>query len=107
MRMAIAAIFVVGIHPAFAESEKISGNLVKIGVLADMSGVYSDIGGPGSVAAAQMAVEDFKAKAKPVFNVEVVYADHLNKADVASAKVREWLDTGNVDMVTDGANSAC
>src|SRR5215471_6683524 len=102
---AFAAITLFAIQPAVADG--ISGNLVKIGVLADMSGVYSDIGGPGSVTAAQMAVEDFKAKEKPKFNIEVVYADHLNKADVASAKVREWLDTGNVDMVTDGANSAC
>ena len=87
-------------------SPKLSGDMVKIGVLTDMSGVYSDLGGQGSVTAAQMAVEDYKAQYKPSFKIELVYADHQNKADVGSNKVREWYDTQGVDMVTDVLNSA-
>jgi branched-chain amino acid transport system substrate-binding protein len=89
-----------------AAAPKLSGDMVKIGVLTDMSGVYSDLGGQGSVTAAQMAVEDFKAQAKPSWRIELVYADHQNKADVGSNKVREWYDTQGVDMVTDVLNSA-
>src|ERR1051325_4126580 len=88
-----------------ALAQKISDDAVKIGVLTDMSGLYSDIGGQGSVTAAQMAIDDFKAKAKPSFNVELVYADHQNKPDIGSGKVREWIDTGGVDMITDALNS--
>jgi len=101
---ACAAALALAVGPARAE-DKISGNTVKIGVLTDMSGLYSDIGGQGSVTAAQMAIDDFKAKAKPSFNVELVYADHQNKPDIGSGKVREWIDTGGVDMITDALNS--
>lgn len=89
-----------------APAVKLSGDMVKIGVLTDMSGVYSDLGGQGSVTAAQMAIDDFKAQAKPSWKIELVYADHQNKADVGSNKVREWYDTQGVDMVTDVLNSA-
>ena len=95
--------------PALAQkaaAPKLSGDMVKIGVLTDMSGVYSDLGGQGSVIAAQMAIDDFKAQAKPSWKIELVYADHQNKADVGSNKVREWYDTQGVDMVTDTLNSA-
>ena len=85
---------------------KVSGDMVKIGVLTDMSGVYSDLGGQGSVTAAQMAIDDFKAQAKPAWKIELVYADHQNKADVGSNKAREWYDTQGVDMITDALNSA-
>jgi branched-chain amino acid transport system substrate-binding protein len=88
-----------------AASAQVSDNMVKIGVLTDMSGVYSDLGGQGSVAAANMAVEDFIAAKKPKFKIEVVSADHQNKPDVASNKVREWYDRDGVDMVTDLLNS--
>jgi branched-chain amino acid transport system substrate-binding protein len=84
---------------------KISGDVVKIGVLTDMSGLYSDIGGQGSVVAAQMAAEDFGGKVLGK-KIEVVAADHQNKPDVASSKVREWVDRDGVDMVTDALNSA-
>ncbi len=83
----------------------ISDNAVRIGVLTDMSGVYSDLGGQGSIIAAKMAVEDFIAAKKPKFKVDVVSADHLNKADIAASKVREWYDREGVDMITDGLNS--
>jgi branched-chain amino acid transport system substrate-binding protein len=84
----------------------VSGGVVKIGVLTDMSGLYSDIGGQGAVEAAKMAIEDYKAQAKPSFNIELVYADHQNKADIGSNKAREWFDVQGVDMITDVLNSA-
>ncbi len=83
---------------------KISGEVVKIGVLSDMSGVYSDIGGKGSVVAAQMAVDSFGGKVLGK-SVEVVSADHLNKADVGANKAREWFDTQGVDLIVDVPNS--
>jgi len=95
----------VAANGAWAQA-KISGNTVKIGVLTDLSGLYSDLGGQGSVIAAQMAVEDFKAQAKPAYAIEVVSADHQNKADIGSNKAREWYDTQGVDMITDVLNSA-
>ncbi len=80
-------------------------NAIKIGVLTDMSGVYSAIGGKGAVTAVQMAVDDFGGKVlgRPI---QVVYADHQNKADIAVAKAREWFDNDNVDMVIDLLNSS-
>lgn len=80
---------------------QISDNVVKIGVMTDLSGTYSDLAGAGSVLATKMAVEDFIAKERPSFKVEVVAGDHLNKADVASTKAREWFDRDGVDVVTD------
>ncbi|HWZ46181.1 MAG TPA: ABC transporter substrate-binding protein [Candidatus Saccharimonadales bacterium] len=79
-------------------------DVIKIGVLTDMSGVYSDLGGPGAVAAAQMAVDEFGGKVlgKPV---QVVYADHQNKADVGANKAREWFDTQGVGLIVDVPNS--
>jgi branched-chain amino acid transport system substrate-binding protein len=94
-----------GKAPAKAPAMKVSGDVVKIGVLTDMSGVYSDLGGQGSVTAAQMAIDDFKAQAKPGYKIELVYADHQNKADIGSNKAREWYDTQGVDMITDALNS--
>lgn len=101
--LALALAAAVCCVPAMAQ---ISDNSVKIGVLTDMSGVYSDLGGKGSVLAAEMAVEDFLKAKKPGFTVQIVSADHQNKADVASNKVREWYDREGVDMVTDALNSA-
>ena len=83
----------------------ISDSVVRIGVLSDMSGVYADLGGAGSVLAVQMAVEDFKAAHKPAWRIEVVSADHQNKPDIGAARVRQWYDTQGVDMVTDVLNS--
>jgi branched-chain amino acid transport system substrate-binding protein len=82
-------------------SAQVSDNLVKIGVLTDMSGAYSDLAGAGAVEAVKMAVEDFKAKEKPAYAIEVVYADHQNKGDIASNKAREWFDRDKVDVITD------
>lgn len=78
---------------------------VKIGVLNDRSGIYADITGEGSVIAAQLAVEDFGAGDKGI-NVEIVSADHQNKADVGSNIARQWYDTENVDMIADVPTSS-
>src|SRR6478672_8743575 len=83
---------------------QITGNVVKIGVLNDQSGLYADLGGQGSVLAAKMAVEDFKAKEKGL-NVEIVSADHQNKTDVATQIANRWIDTEGVDVIVDVPNS--
>ncbi|HKN27836.1 MAG TPA: ABC transporter substrate-binding protein [Roseiarcus sp.] len=77
---------------------------LKIGVLNDMSSVYSDYQGIGSVVAAQLAVDDFSAKLG--VPVEIVSADHQNKPDVGAAIARRWFDTENVDVIMDLPNSA-
>ena len=85
--------------------DKISGGVVKIGVLTDMSGIYAGNVGPGSVLATKLAIEEFggKVRGKPI---EMVVADHLNKADVAASRAREWIDRDGVDVVTELGNSA-
>lgn len=92
--LAIAVLFV----SAGAVQAQISDDVVKIGVLADMSGPYADIQGPGDVVATKMAVEDFggKVNGKPI---EVVSADVQLKADVGSAIARRWYDTEKVDAI--------
>src|SRR5689334_24042859 len=77
---------------------------VKIGVLSDMSSLYADIGGPGSVAAAKMAIADFTAQHKDV-KVDLVSADHQNKPDVGTGIANQWFDVDKVDMVIDVPNS--
>ncbi len=78
---------------------------VKIGVLNDQSGGYADIAGPGSVIAARMAVEDFKAKEKGI-NATVVAGDHQNKPDVGSGIARKWYDNEDVDVIVDVPTSS-
>lgn len=73
---------------------------VRIGVLSDMSGPYSDFGGQGSLEAAKLAVEDFNATSKKL-SIELVSADAQNKPDISTAIARRWFDTENVDMVVD------
>ncbi len=90
---------------AGAASAQISDGMIKIGVMSDMSSLYADIGGPGSTLAAKMAVEDFGAAAKGM-KVEVVSADHQNKADVGSSVARQWYDVDKVDAIFDVPNSA-
>src|SRR5688500_2507293 len=84
---------------------QVSGNVVKIGVMSDMSSLYADIGGPGSVVAARMAVEDFGA-AKKGMKVEIVSADHQNKPDVGSSVARQWYDAEGVDAIFDVPTSS-
>ncbi len=89
------------IAPAHAQ---ISGDTIKIGIITDMSGLYSDIDGQGGLEAIRMAVADMGGNINGK-KIEVVYADHQNKADVAAAKAREWFDTQGVDMLIGGTNS--
>src|SRR5271167_661279 len=88
-----------------AARAQISDDVVKIGVLNDQSGLYADLGGPGSVVAARMAVEDFGGRVlgKPI---EVVSGDHQNKSDVDAAIAREWFDVGKVDIAIGFDHSA-
>ena len=89
---------------AAAQAQYTDG-VVKIGVMTDMSGLYADITGPGSVTAARMAVEDFGAAAKGM-KVEVLAADHQNKPDVGSNIVRQWIDVDKVDAIADVPTSS-
>ena len=85
---------------------QISDGIVKIGVLNDMSGLYADITGPGSVVAAKMAVDDYLKSSKSSLKVEIVSADHQNKPDIGSNIARQWYDTGKVDMIIDVPTSS-
>jgi len=96
----------VALTLAGAVQAQISGGVVKIGVLTDMSGAYADLGGPGSVVAVQMAIDDFVEQERPTFRVEMVYADHQNKADIASNKAREWYERDGVGAIAELNNSA-
>jgi branched-chain amino acid transport system substrate-binding protein len=87
---------------ALAQTETLS---VKIGVLTDLSGLYADTNGNGSVTATRMAIEDYQAAGGTV-KAEVVSADHQNKADIGSVITREWFDEGGIDAVVDVPNSA-
>lgn len=102
---AASVVLAAGLGCAGAQTAgRLSGDVLRIGVLTDISGVYADISGKGAVEAVKMAVEDFGGTlfGKPI---EVVFADHQNKADVGAAKAREWFDAGGVDMINDLANS--
>src|SRR6185312_4366172 len=77
---------------------------VKIGVLSDMSSLYADIGGPGSIAAAKVAVADF-TKDHPNVKVEMISGDHQNKPDVGTNLANQWFDVDKVDMIIDVPNS--
>jgi len=101
----VAATLAAGCPGAAAQTPGISGGSVKIGVLTDMAGVFSDLAGAGAVTAAQMAIDDFVEKEKPPFKVELVSADHQNKPDIATGIARQWYDTGEVDLITDVINS--
>lgn len=94
---ALAAVLACG--PANAQQVN-----VKIGVLSDMSSLYADIGGPGSVAAAKMAIADF-TKDNPNVKVEMIVGDHQNKPDIGSQIANQWYDVDKVDMIIDVPNS--
>lgn len=87
-----------------AAQSQVSDNVVRIGVLTDMSSLYTDLAGRGSEVAARMAVEDFGAQKKGL-RVEIVSADHQNKADVGSNIARQWYDVDKVDVIVDVPNS--
>ena len=103
----LAALFLGFLASAYsgAADAQLSDNLVRIGVLGDLSGVYADFGGPGNVVAARMAVEDFGGKVlgKPI---DVIAADHQSKADIGAAIARQWFDADKVDMAIGFDNSS-
>lgn len=88
-----------------APTVNISDGVVKMGLLLDMNSLYEDVAGMGTVTAVKMAIEDFGGKVHGM-PIELVYADHQNKADLAGTKAREWFDTQKVDMIGDVAASA-
>src|ERR1700693_2319893 len=98
----LAAAFATTVGTAQAQ---ISDGVIKIGVMNDMSSLYSDIAGPGSVVAAKMAIEDFGA-AKKGMKVEVLSADHQNKPDVGSQLANQWYDVDKVDAIFDVPTSS-
>ena len=103
LRATVLAASIAAIGATSAQAQ-ISDNLIKIGVLTDMSSLYTDLSGKGSELAARMAVEDFGA-AKKGMKVEIISADHLNKPDVGSNLARQWYDVDKVDVIVDTPNS--
>lgn len=95
LALAIGCLAAAGSAPA---DEAFSDDTVRIGVMADMTGLYADAGGPGALEAARMALEDAGGAVlgRPV---ELTSLDHQNKADIAATKAREWYDSGGVDMI--------
>jgi branched-chain amino acid transport system substrate-binding protein len=83
---------------------QVSGDVIRIGIITDMSSLYADIDGPGGVEAIRMAVADAGGAINGK-KIEVLFADHQNKADIAAAKAREWFDTQGLDMLIGGTNS--
>lgn len=100
-----AALGVVMGGMAGPASAQMSDGKIKIGVLSDLTGVYSDINGEGSATAARLAAEEF-GNAINGTPVEIVVADHQNKADVAASIARKWIDAEQVDVIADVPNSA-
>jgi len=83
---------------------QVSGDVIKIGIITDMSSVFADIDGQGGVEAIKMAIADMKGMVGGK-KIELLYADHQNKADVAASKAREWIDTQGLDLLIGGTNS--
>src|ERR1700740_2118937 len=114
MRMKIAVIFIIAavLTLGATASAEMSGDVVKIGVLSDMSGLYSDIGGgggggggPGSVEAARIAIADFGGSVHGK-KIELISADHQNKPDVGSAIATQWFGSDGVEAIVDVPNSS-
>jgi len=99
---ACAGVLAIAIGAVTARAEE---SVLRVGIITDMSGQYSDGNGSGSVIAAQMAAEEIGGSVAGR-NIEIISGDHQNKADIASAIVREWIDTKHVDVVAEGVNSA-
>ena len=97
-----AAVYTAGF--SLPASAQVTGNTIKIGMITDLSGVYSDVDGPGGAEAVKMAIADAGGMIDGK-KVEFVVADHQNKADIAASKAREWFDQQGVDMLIGGTNS--
>lgn len=100
--LALAGLGTLGLS---AQAQSISDDILRIGFITDMSGVYSDIDGRGGVEAIRMAIEDAGGNVNGK-KIELITADHQNKADIASAKAREWFDQQHLDVLIGGTNSA-
>jgi branched-chain amino acid transport system substrate-binding protein len=98
----VAAATVFGMLPA--AQAQFSGDVIKIGFITDLSGLYADIDGPAGAEAIKMAIADMGGSVAGK-KIEVLVADHQNKPDVAAAKAREWFDTQGLDMLIGGTNS--
>src|SRR5271168_3415994 len=104
--LSAAVVLLLSAAAGFAQSaENANAYPIRLGLILDMSGVYADVTGAGSAMAAKMAVEDFGGKAlgRPI---EILVADHQNKADIAAAQARRWFETENVVALMDVAASA-
>src|SRR6185436_8790434 len=100
----IAAACTLSLAASFGAQAQVSGDVIKIGIITDMGGLYSDIDGPAGVEAIKMAVADMGGAVNGK-KIEVLSADHQNKPDVAAAKAREWFDTQGLDLLIGGTNS--
>lgn len=101
--LAAAAALAIGLSAMTAQAQ-VSNDSVKIGFITDMSSLYADIDGKNGAEAVRMAIEDFGGKVLGK-NIELVSADHQNKADIAASKAREWFDSNGVDFILGGTNS--
>ena len=101
LALAASAAFAGFAVPAHAQ---ISGDTIKIGLITDLSGVYSDVDGNGGAEAVRMAIADLGGAVNGK-KIEFMVADHQNKPDIAASKAREWFDQQGVDMVIGGTNS--
>ena len=103
---AIAATAALALAGLFSEAQaQTSGDVVRIGFITDMSGVYADVDGPAGADAIKMAIADFGGSVNGK-KIEFISADHQNKADIAASKAREWFDQQGLDMLVGGSNSA-
>ncbi|MDH0686133.1 ABC transporter substrate-binding protein [Achromobacter animicus] len=102
---AIAGAISATLLPATAAQAQVSDDVIRIGFITDMSGVYSGPDGPGGAEAIKMAIEEMGGQINGK-KIELLTADHQNKADVASAKAREWFDQRGLDMLIGGTHSS-
>ncbi|MFJ3461654.1 ABC transporter substrate-binding protein [Achromobacter spanius] len=102
---AIAGAISATLLPATAAQAQVSDDVIRIGFITDMSGVYAGPDGPGGAEAIKMAIEEMGGQINGK-KIELLTADHQNKADVASAKAREWFDQRGLDMLIGGTNSS-
>src|ERR1700741_498770 len=105
MKQQLSALFLgTALSVAAAASAFAQDKTIKIGVLTDNSGLYSDLGGAGSTLAAQMAIEDSGLAAKG-WKIDIISADHQNKPDIGTSIARQWIDVEKVDIFMDVLNS--
>ena len=104
LKVLAGALAMAGMTMAGSAQAQYSGDVIRIGFITDMSGLYSDIDGQGGVEAIKMAIADMGGSINGK-KIELLTADHQNKADVAVSKAREWFDTQGLDMLIGGTNS--